>query len=342
MSTEREFDEAGMSAREEVPSPPGPVWRVVALVAFVSVAVAVMAVYAVSEYRTERYERARELLTRAADDDATELERWLEEGSTDAAVMATQSGVAERYLRWQTGADPDFPRMLADRLTAERDIRGYDCISIFTAEEWPFATSGGERCLESPFKCADIAGEVLTAEGPEFCDHIHNGAGAWCVAWSSPVRQNADSPAIGVIIYTVQVHDGVAGVLEDQPLPYDSAESALVGPHDRGFDIIGSANGFEPVTLERGGQLHVQLADDIEHQDSVIRTGPDDTGVAVMAAAQRVPGTKWLVASRVDIREIEEPVVRYAMLVGSVAALAVVAFAARDGHRVAHAVGALP
>ena len=264
MSAEPERVEGAAAAHRSDSTPPGPVWRSFALVALATLVVGAMAAYAVNDYRTEQYERARELLMRAADDDAIELQRWLDEGSTDAAVMATQSGVAERYLRWQKGADPDFPRMLADRLTAERDIREYDCISMFTQSEWPFATSEGERCADSQFKCADFASVVVDSDEPGFEDHFHNGVGAWCVAWSSPVRQTVDEPVVGVIVYSVQVQDKVVEVLEDEPLPYDSAQVALVGPHEDGFDIIGSANGFEPVTVGRGEQLHVQLAEDID------------------------------------------------------------------------------
>ncbi len=326
MSAETERVDVGASSRPAEPAPPGAAWRSIALVALAALVVGAMAAYAVSDYRTEQYERARELLMRAADDDAIELQRWLDEGSTDAAVMATQSGVAERYLRWQKGTDPDFPQLLADRLTAERDIREYDCISMFTQSEWPFATSVGQRCSDAQFKCADFAAVVVDSDEPEFEDHFHNGVGAWCVAWSSPVRQTADGPVVGVIVYSVQVQDEVVAVLKDEPLPYDSSKVALVGPHEDGFDIIGSANGFEPVTVGRGEQLHVQLADDIVQQDSIIRAGQNEEGAAVMAAARRISGTDWFVASRVDIREVEEPVVRYAILLGSAAVLAVLAF----------------
>jgi signal transduction histidine kinase len=309
------------------PGPPGALWRSLVLVVTVAIIVGGWATYVISDYRTQQHDRAREILTRAAFDDAVEMGRWLDEGFTDASVMATQSGVAERYVRWQKGEDPNFPKMLADRLTAERDIREYDCISMFTKDEWPFATTTGDRCSDRAFKCSDFASRAVDSEEPMFEDHFHNAVGAWCVAWSGPVRLDSSAPVVGVIVYTVQVRDSAMRVIGDEVLPYDSGQVALVRRHDEGFDIITSANGFEPMTVGEGPQLHALLAEDLATAESTIRVGQNEDGTAVIAAARRVPRTEWFVASRADISEVNEPVWRFAGLVGVSSVLVVIIFA---------------
>ena len=291
----------------------------------IALLIGALSAYLIVDYRNQQYDRANDLLTRTAKDDATEVERWLDGGFVDAAVMASQAGVAERYLQWQQGQEDQFPQMLSDRLTAEQDLRGYDCITMFTPTEGPFASTTGGRCADSQFKCADFANTVVTAPDPGFEDHFHNGVGAWCVAWSSPVRLDEESPVLGVIIYTVQMRDPLVDLLGDEPLPYESSEIALVGQHEGGFDIIASANGFESITVQTGPELHVQLAEDLALHDSVVRTGHDEDGSAVMAAARRVDGTEWFVASRVDVAEINAPIIRYGVLIGFSWLLSVVA-----------------
>lgn len=309
------------------PARPGPLWHALTLITLISLLVGALSAYLVVDYRRQQYERVSDLLTRTAKDDATEVERWLEGGFIDAAVMASQAGVAERYMHWQQGEDEQFVQMLSARLTAERDLRGYDCITMFTPTEWPFASTSGGRCLDSQYKCADFASTVVTATVPGFEDHFHNGVGAWCVAWSSPVRLNAITPVLGVIVYTVQLQDPLVSILGDEPLPYESSEIALVGRHDEGFDIIASANDFKSVTVKTGPELHAQLAEDLAVQDSVFRIGRDEQGRAVMAAARRIPDTEWFVASRVDVAEVNGPIIRYGVLIGFAWLLAVLSLA---------------
>lgn len=309
------------------PVRPGPLWHTVVLVVLISLAIGAISVYLIADYRNQQYDRASDLLTRTAKDDATEVERWLDGGFVDAAVMASQAGVAERYLHWQQGLDDQFPQMLSERLSAEQDLRGYDCITMFTATEWPFATTTGGRCVDSQFKCADFASTVVSAPDPGFEDHFHNGVGAWCVAWSSPVRLNDSAPVLGVIVYSVQMRDPLVGILGDEPLPYESSEIALVGRHDDGFDIIASANDFKSVTVKTGPELHAQLAENLAAQDSVFRIGRDEQGRAVMAAARRIPDTEWFVASRVDVAEVNGPIIRYGVLIGFAWLLAVLSLA---------------
>lgn len=313
------------------PSRPDPAWHTVVLVTLISLAIGAISAYLIVDYRNQQYDRASDLLTRTAKDDATEVERWLDGGFVDAAVMASQAGVAERYLRWQQGLDTAFPQMLSERLTAEKELRGYDCITMFTPTEWPYASTSGGRCADSQFKCADFASTVVSAPDPGFEDHFHNAVGAWCVAWSSPVRLNATAPVLGVIVYSVQMRDPLVDILGDEPLPYESSEIALVGRHDEGFDVISSAIGFESVTLKTGPELHVQLAEDLAAEDSVFRMGRDEEGRAVMAAARRVDGTEWFVASRVDVAEVNGPIIRYGVLIGFAWLLAVLALALGAG-----------
>lgn len=291
----------------------------------ISLAVGAVSTYLVVDYRAQQYDRATDLLNRTAKDHAIEVERWLDGGFIDAAVMASQAGVADRYLRWQEGLDSAFPQMLSDRLTAERDLRGYDCITMFTPTEWPFASTTGGRCADSQFKCADFASTVVNAHDPGFEDHFHNGVDEWCVAWSSPVRVSENSPVLGVVVYSVQLRDPLVEILGDEPLPYDSSEIALVGRHAEGFDIIASATGFESVTVKTGPELHVRLAEDLATRESVCRRGRDEERKTVVAAAHRVEGTEWFVASRVEVAEIDGPIIRYGGLIGFAWLLSVVA-----------------
>lgn len=307
-------------------APAGPLWRYLATVLLVAVVVGGWVTYIIIDYRGQQHARAEEILERSAAGDALEIGRWLDEGFVDAEVMATQSGVAERYVRWQRGEDSEFPGLLRDRLLAERDIRGYACISMYTRDEQPFATTSQSDCDDPKRLCADLALKHLGSEVPMFDDHSHNGHGEWSVSWSGPVRRGPGEPVIGVMVYTVEVRDAVVRILRDEPLPYRSARVAVVGTHEEGFDIITSANGFEPITVEKGPQLHTQLAADLDAQESVVRTGVGEEGGAVMAAAQRVPRTGWFVASRADMSEIDGPVWRFGFLVSLSAVLVVAVF----------------
>ena len=308
--------------RGEAPS----VLKLVLFIVVVTAIVAALATLLITDYHRAQHERAREVLTRSVSDDAVEIARWLAEGYADAESMAMQAGMAERYLNWAAGKDDSFPQLLQNRIESEREIRGYDCVAMFTLDGEPFAAAPPDGCLTVGTACADFVGHAITSGAPVFNDHFHDRSDAWCVAWAAPVRQGEQAPSVGVMVYSTQMRTPVVELLGDEPLPFVTGQVALVRAHGAGFDIITSANGFDQIAMPEGPELHVTLAAEVAEHGQIVRSGQDEDGTAIIAAAQGVSGTEWFVASRVDRAEINAPVWRFGAAVALCGVLIVVAF----------------
>ena len=322
MTPGRRITAGGRDETFSRPMPPGPRSRFVAAVLIFGTIVFALAGWLIYDYHEGLHAEATEILVATAADTSAELERWLANGSVDVAVTATQSGMAERYLRWKAGQDPAFPMALQNRLDSELELRHYDRIGMRLPDGTLIQSAPKGEWFTDPTVVDELCARSLEQGKPVFDDHIHDG-GRWYVAWASPARANKDAEPVAVIVYAVRIGEPLRTALGGQVLPYEAGALVLVRPHDRGFDIVSSRSDFEPVTMPEGPELHAALAEDVKRDGSSVRIGPDEKGKQTLATAQGVPGTAWFTATRVSMSVVDRPVWRVGGLVLAAASLLV-------------------
>jgi signal transduction histidine kinase len=277
------------------------------------------AIALVQNYHTEQHERAEQVLIASATNGALAMERWLADGYADVEIIATQSGIAERYSRWREGLDPFYPRLLSDRIDADRRIRRYDSVVMLATDGSVVAASPDASIVLDIEDVSGLVDRALLSERPLFEDHLHPGTTDWMVAWAAPVRQSPGAEPVAVMVYTTSMREPASTLLGNDLLAYESEQLSLAREHAPGFDRLSTANGFEPVTVEKASPLHASLVEGLETEDVALRYGLADGGVDAMAAAHRVAETGWLVSARVNAAEVDGPVWRFSIMVGLIA-----------------------
>lgn len=302
--------------------PPGPRSRFIAVVLIFGAVVFGLAGWLIYDYHVGLHDDAMDILVATASQTSAELERWLADGSVDVAVTATQSGMAERYLRWKAGEDPLYPKAFQNRLDSELKLRRYDLIGMRLLDGTLLQSAPEGKWFTDPSVVDDLCDRALAEGKPVFDDHIHDG-GRWYVAWAAPSRANKEAEPIAVVVYAVRIGEPLKQAFGDRMLPYDGGAIVLVRPHDAGFDIVSSRNDFEPMTMPVGPELHSALAADVERDGSAARIGPDEEGAQTLATAHGVPGTSWFTATRVKMSVVDRPLWRIGALVLAAATLLV-------------------
>lgn len=298
--------------------PAGSKCATIAVVLAAAAVIVAMAVALVQDYRAAQWKSAASLLESSMTDCAFSLETWLSDGFADVEITAAQSGIAERYRRWMMGQDKVFPRLLQNRIDADRRIRGYASVAFLKPDGSVFVQSSDARRSLTSAQASSLIERAVLAGGPIFEDHFHASSGDWFVAWASPVRESAETTPVGFMVYTTSMGSPARSLIGRRRLPFTSGVIALSRHHDGGSGELSSANDFDLLISETPDTVKAALAEGLRHDSAATYHGPTDEGVPVLAAAHTVPGAPWMVSATVDAAEIDAPVFRY----GSFVALA--------------------
>lgn len=306
-------------------APPGPLWRPVLAVGLFAAVVAAVVTASVLDYRAEQMAQAERILTTTLEDTISSLDAWFVRGEQDARITAAQTGLGERYVRYRAGTDPSLPAFVTDRLTIERDLRGYACVRLYDTDgTLAFVAQRETECDPGHDSAAEAAVAAVETGEPAYVEGVSRSETAWHVAWAAPVRAAGGGEPVAVVAYVGDLVAAMPQLMQQRPLPYDSGDISAVRADDDGYLIMRSSAAFAP---QRVDSVPGCLAANAGARDGeiIVRHGPDHAGTQVVAASSPWRGGEWLIVSRVDRSDVIAPVWRFAALTGVAGACVIVA-----------------
>ncbi len=245
-------------------------------------------------------------LTSIADSKATQLTMWVKERRGDASVSSSSA-----RLRRLLDA-PEHPERRQEAFEYLENVRrayDYELLALFDARgALLVATStdrlGQHRCVASHVQAALHALEGFTVD-------LHRGESNEPIHFSllAPIRRAAPAtgPADGVLLLMVDPQRYLYPFVQSWPIPTTTGE-ALLFRHERDEVVCLSEARQRPATalnlrlpMARTDMPAVRAA----MGERGLLAGPDFREKPVLAVAQPIADTSWLIVAEIDREEVE-------------------------------------
>ncbi len=188
----------------------------------------------------------------------------------------------------------------------------------------------GKR-LGSPQDYDDRVAEVIRSGQPILRDfHFDPGGGPVHLGLNLPLRSGPDAPPAGALLLGIDPEDELYPLLRPWPIPSDTGESLLVRREGDRIMFLSPLRhrGNAPLRFELpAGRTDVAAVRLAAGEEGVVQA-LDYRGVPVLAAMRRVPGSPWLLVTKVDRAEAYAPFQELLVLLVMLAAAIILAAAA--------------
>ncbi len=252
---------------------------------------------------------------------AREVHAWRQERLGDVTTITGDASFMASLQDWlqQTGAGVAVPERIARRMDAIRLGYGYHAVVICDASgKLRFAVSDHLAALPEP----RLLAKVLQEGRPVFSAfHVPKAGCPQVIDFVVPLFSGSTTgkAVFGVVVLRMAGENELFPSLHWWPGGTQSAETLLIQNVDnRSPDLITFQHNAERKqilgTSEDNGRLQFFL-------QRVNRSGVSETvdyrGVPVLAAAEAVPDSDWLLITKVDQEEVYRPLLRLSMATGA-------------------------
>ncbi|MBI5922897.1 MAG: PAS domain-containing sensor histidine kinase, partial [Betaproteobacteria bacterium] len=254
---------------------------------------------------------------------------WREEGRQEANVLMNDDSFRTEFERWlKEGMTSDARRKsLLQRLVAIQDAHGFEDILLFDKTSTLVLSTSPDALSPSSFGMNQIS-QVLHGGSIEYSDlhylredgHEHVRLGIL-----APIRPPGatSAPPSGVILLRADPTKDLFPSIQAWPMPTQSGETFLA--HHEADSIIYLTELRHLKTSGMAARFSVTeeklLAAQAARGKEGILDGEDYRGAAVIGAARLIPGTSWLIVSKIDKEEIYAPIRRTGWVVGIITLL---------------------
>lgn len=306
-----------------------------AIFVVLAVAIAAVGVAGFEQYRHNMRQAVQKDLFGITEAKAKQFADWREERLRDARALVNDRSFRAEFEHWVKAGKPNDGQRkhFLQRLEAVRDAYGYEDILLYdgtpslTLSTNPDAlppTSMGMNQVAQVLRNGKMAYSDLHYLREDGREHVRLSILAPIISSDAePGSAGSQEPTIGVVLQRIDPTVGLFPSLQAWPRPTQSGETFLA-KHEGGSIVYltelrhpktqGVATRF-PVTQEK--LLAAQTA---RGQEGFL-DGEDYRGVAVIGAARAIPGTSWLIVSKIDKEEIYAPIRRTGWIIGIVTLL---------------------
>lgn len=239
---------------------------------------------------------------------AAQVTSWRRERLTELSIVATSAYARVLAARLVSNpADTQVRAELADRLAGVQRLTGFARASVVTSDgRVLFSTGAGATTIEPAERA--LARAVLAEDAALAGDFFLNADGDPRISFAAPIRDE-DQALAGVLVFRRDPRAIIFPLLR-WPLPSQTAEALLVSRDTDGLTILNDSSGglAAPEMTRLGNDPANGLALLVARATAVPSPGPiegvDHHGRAVVADVRPVPGTRWLLVSKISSDEI--------------------------------------
>ncbi|PKQ15503.1 MAG: hypothetical protein CVT67_09325 [Actinobacteria bacterium HGW-Actinobacteria-7] len=271
-----------------------------------------------------------------------EIQAWREDQIADAELLITSPAVGRDLVEWSTQTSVEPSDDLREFLRFYEENNALDGVFLVRADGSRYWSLGGAK-----HDLNELLPTLATAtqrSTPVMTDlHVESGGTELHVNVLAPISGAGSMGAgsLSAVVLVTKASNFLYPVLSQWPTPSKSGESVLIQAGDGDVVVFRPATtpgAYEALRLPAERREAIEVA--ASGTQGPVR-GSDLDGVAVVAFVQKVPGTDWVVVSKIDESEAFAGWrVRGALIIASVVILvllvAVAWLVAWEGNRRAH------
>jgi PAS domain S-box-containing protein len=310
------------------------VWWLVALLALIGITILAAYLYYQLMVRDARVQEC-ESLRAIADLKANQVARWRQERLSDVAAVTADRAIAQVAARFCAGSNAADRAVLLHWLSALRHCADCRSATLLDASFRPVLASGDEEKRLGE-RTEQLARQVWTSQEPWLSD-LHRGADVREIHLDliTPMLlpQGTDTVTVGTLLLRIDPYRTLFPMLKRWPTPSPSGETLLLRREGDAALCINE------LRFRSGTSLALCFALTNTHLAVVRALGGvsvaqadaaavDERGVHVLWAGKHVRDCPWYVFVRKDLREVDAPVQRQAILVNATVAGLVLAILA--------------
>lgn len=292
-------------------------------------AIAVVGVMVFEQYRHNMQQAVQKDLFSITDAKVKQFLAWRDERRGDASALINDDSFRAEFEHWvKEGMANDARRKrLLQRLVALRDAYGYEDILLYD-KTMALALRTNPDALPATSFGMILVGQVLRDGGVEHSDlhylrqdgreHVRLGT----LAPLRPAGADAGPPS-GVALLRSDPTKDLFPLIQTWPMPTQSGETFLAKREADSIIYLTELRHFKASGMAARFAVSDEklLAAQTARGKEGLLEGVDYRGVAVIGAARLIPGTSWLVVSKIDKEEIYAPIRRTGWIGGIVTLL---------------------
>lgn len=240
---------------------------------------------------------------------AAQISNWMKEREADAITLKDSANLAfriEQFIKYQKGEDKEI---LLSRMETLRVAYGYDSVLLTDLDSKLLLGAGknldisknAQALITTVRQSANILHTDLYREQEK---HIH-------IDWIIPIfnYKQKRHDVIAVIVLRVNPSNSLFKMLDDWPIPSETAESLLVKKTNQSVMILNSLHSYKDAALQLSYPLNSNKLPSIalkSNQSGVLRA-IDYRDREVLSAFQPVADTGWWIVTKIDREEVLKP-----------------------------------
>lgn len=293
-----------------------------AVFAALTLAIAAVGLFGYQQYRRYITDAVQQDLMNVTDGKLRQFVAWLDERERDAAALTRDPSFRDQVARLvKQGVSSDVNRSnLHQRLLTIRDAYDYEDILLYDEALRQVLTTNRNALPPTSFGLSLMEGALrdggIRASDLHYLDR--NGLELVKIGIVAPVAAPNDATRIGVALLRIDPTKSLFPLIHSWTAPTRSGETFFA--KNEGGTIVylsplrqdstdGAARRFSVADADL---LAAQVA---RGQEGTIE-GEDYRGVAVLGAARVIPGTSWMIVSKIDKDEVYAPLRRSAQIIG--------------------------
>ncbi|MGC9999323.1 MAG: PAS domain S-box protein, partial [Bryobacteraceae bacterium] len=289
-------------------------WLVAIFVA-TAVAASVAGYYAYRQTRAAAEQEVRQQLLSVADAKLAQVQAWTEERFADARMISSDQPLLAALAAAVEGrARPQQKQELQRWMEALCAGARYANAFLFDDDARLVLQCGS--AYGDPAHFREVVAQARRAKLAVLRDlHVDSHSGKLHLGLNIPLRLGAKSETFGVLSLGIDPERTIFPILDRSPAPAGGGDTVLV--RQEGDEALflnrreqnGSARQLLHVPLSRRELVTAQA---ILGKRGLVE-GQDWRGAPVVAAVRAVPGSQWLLISRIPVERIEGPIRRSAI-----------------------------
>ena len=247
-----------------------------------------------------------------------QINEWLQAAHSNARHFGRSSPLVTEFDAWVKagGNDMALEERMQRRLNLIEESYGHTSITLFDQAGTPRLSNKPDTAMTE--HRAD-AQQVIASGKPRLVDfHQHGASGVIMLGMITPMLLGDDKEVrkvVGAMYFSLPAQSTLFAMIQRWPTASASGETVLVQQGKELSILFASRQPEMPlrgISVPRGMPNRVGYRA-MDGERGILSNAVDYRGVPVLAFADRIPGTPWILVAKIDQGEVDAPLDRLAL-----------------------------
>ncbi len=259
-----------------------------------------------------------------------QIDHWLQTTRANAHYFGHASHIADSYANWLAGGKTAATEQahLLQHLQELRKSYGYAGITLYDTQGNPRLSDQAEP--DMGIHRDAVLHTIATGQTQLVDIHGHSNGREPVLGLIAPIQRAGQKQVSGAVFISIQARAGLFISLAHWPTPASSGETVLLRRQENTLQLLFASRLQEhEIQDKQSGTVltHTAAQRVFAGERGFLDHARDYRGVPVLAYAQNLAGTPWILVTKLDQNEVEAPLYRLARATGLITSLLLLATA---------------